>query len=149
MTANYMPKANPAKEQYFTLHYHYKQNTQPLPMMKILIVDDEPNILLSLDFLARKAGYEPFLARNGKEALALLQDTKPSLVLLDIMMPDIDGYQLCQHIKSQPDAPKVIFLSAKSRETDISLGYTLGADAYITKPFSTKFLLQEIRRILS
>lgn len=118
-------------------------------MMKILIVDDEPNILLSLDFLVRKAGYEPFLARNGKEALSLLQDTKPSLVLLDIMMPDVDGYQLCQHIKSQPDAPKVIFLSAKSRETDISLGYTLGADAYVTKPFSTKFLLQEIHRILS
>lgn len=117
---------------------------------KILIVDDEPNILLSLDFLMRRGGYEVYIARNGSEALELLNKEHPHLVLLDIMMPDVDGYQICSHIKSSPEHSgcKVIFLSAKSKESDIKYGLEMGADAYMTKPFSTRNLMQKVEELL-
>lgn len=117
---------------------------------KILIVDDEPNILLSLDFLMRRGGYEVYIARNGSEALELLQKENPDLVLLDIMMPDVDGYQICTHIKTTPAHQhcKVIFLSAKSKESDVKYGLELGADAYMTKPFSTRNLMQKVEELL-
>lgn len=118
---------------------------------KILLVDDEPNILLSLDFLMRKNGFQVLLARNGTEAFELLHAEIPDLVILDIMMPDVDGYQICQLIKSDErfKKVKVIFLSAKSKESDIAKGLELGADAYITKPFANKNLLEKVKELMN
>ena len=117
---------------------------------KILIVDDEPNIVLSLDYLVRKKGYTPFIARNGSEALSIAHAEIPDLILLDIMMPDIDGYEVCQTLKSDERfaRTKIIFLSAKSKKEDIEKGLQMGADKYFTKPFSTKQLLQEMVDLL-
>ncbi|WP_343630907.1 response regulator [Fluviicola sp.] len=117
---------------------------------KILIVDDEPNIVLSLDYLVRRKGFVPLIARNGTEALSAVNEHVPDLIILDIMMPDIDGYDVCQTIKSNPafNHTKIIFLSAKSRPEDISKGLSMGADKYVTKPFSTKQLLVEIIDLL-
>jgi DNA-binding response OmpR family regulator len=119
--------------------------------IKILIVDDEPNIVLSLDYLVRKKGFTPFIARNGSEALAIAEKEKPNLVVLDIMMPDIDGYEVCKQIKANPslEHTKIIFLSAKSRQEDIDKGLAMGADQYVTKPFSTKQIMQEIINLLN
>ncbi|MEN9969714.1 MAG: hypothetical protein RIR94_1921 [Bacteroidota bacterium] len=118
---------------------------------KILIVDDDPNILLSLDYLMRKNGFHVFVARNGAEALELIETEIPELVLLDIMMPDVDGYEICKEVQSKEWSKhiKIIFLSAKSKEADIQKGIELGAVAYITKPFSSKQLLAEVQQHLS
>lgn len=117
---------------------------------KILIVDDEPNIVLSLDYLVRKNGYVPYIARNGTEALVLVANEKPDLVLLDIMMPDVDGFEVCRQIRANESLKhtKVIFLSAKSRREDIERGLSEGANSYITKPFSTKQIMQEIKKLI-
>jgi DNA-binding response OmpR family regulator len=119
--------------------------------MKILIVDDEPNILMSLDFLMQKEGYEVFVARNGTEALESLAQNQPDLVLLDIMMPDVDGYEICKQIKQNPELEncKVVFISAKSKESDVQKGYEIGADFYITKPFSNKTIVAKVKELLS
>lgn len=116
---------------------------------KVLIVDDEPAILMSLEFLLRKNGYAVFIARSGTEAREVAEREKPEVVVLDIMMPDVDGYQVCEFIKSHAvlSSTRVIFLSAKSKETDIEKGLSLGADAYLTKPFSTKVLLEKIKSL--
>jgi len=108
---------------------------------KIPIADDEPNILLSLDFLMKKAGYEVYIARNGSEAMEILEHQVPAPVVLDIMMPDVDGYEICRHFKKTDTLKdvKVIFISAKTKDIDIDRGLSLGADDYITKPFSTRF----------
>ncbi len=117
---------------------------------KILIVDDEPNIVLSLDYLVRRKGFVPLIARNGTEALSIANEHIPDLIILDIMMPDIDGYDVCQTIKANPlfGHTKIIFLSAKSRPEDISKGLKMGADKYVTKPFSTKQLMVEIMELM-
>ena len=117
----------------------------------ILIVDDEPNIVMSLEFLMRKNGYQVGIARNGIEALAAIAETPYDLVLLDVMMPDVDGYQVCRQLRQHPDRAdtKVIFLSAKSREADVQKGYEVGADLYIPKPFSTRQLMEKVRELLS
>ncbi|MFN3952252.1 MAG: response regulator transcription factor [Thermaurantimonas sp.] len=117
--------------------------------IKILIVDDEPAIILSLDFLIRKAGYIPFIARNGQEALDIVAAERPHIVVLDIMMPDVDGYEVCRRIKedSATADTRIIFLSAKSKFDDIERGLALGADFYITKPFSNKHLMDKIREL--
>jgi DNA-binding response OmpR family regulator len=117
--------------------------------IKVLVVDDEPNIILSLDFLIRKAGYELYIARNGQEALQTAQEHKPQIIVLDIMMPDIDGFEVCRRIKANPETSeaKIIFLSAKSKMDDVKKGLDLGADDYITKPFSTKHLMEKIKEI--
>ncbi len=115
--------------------------------MKVLIVDDEPNILLSLDFLMRKEGYDVFVARDGSEALKIIEDEIPDIIVLDIMMPLVDGYQVCQKVKSTDETShvKVIFLSAKSKDKDIKKGFDMGADLYLTKPFSTRNLMKHIK----
>jgi DNA-binding response OmpR family regulator len=120
-------------------------------MEKVLIVDDEPNILLSLEFLLRKQGYSVFIARNGKEALDIIENETPRLVLLDIMMPEVDGYEVCRQIKTDKSRGhiKVVFLSAKAKDSDIEKGYEMGADLYMTKPFSTRQLTQKIKELLS
>ncbi|GAB3635864.1 hypothetical protein GCM10027422_14540 [Hymenobacter arcticus] len=116
----------------------------------ILLVDDEPNIVMSLEFLMRKNGYQVGIARNGTEALAALRETPYDLVLLDVMMPDVDGYQVCRQLRQNPAraATKVIFLSAKSQPADVQKGYEAGADLYIPKPFSTRQLMQKVRELL-
>lgn len=119
-------------------------------MKKILVVDDDPYILMSLEFLMKKNGYQVMIARNGTEALEAINNVKPNLILLDIMMPDVDGYSICKHVKSKKDLKEihVVFLSAKTKETDIQKGIDLGASLYITKPFSTRDLMKKVNELL-
>jgi DNA-binding response OmpR family regulator len=116
----------------------------------ILIVDDDPHILMPLEFLMHKNGFEVFVARNGTEALAIIEENTPDVVLLDVMMPDVDGYQICSQIKSQPrfDQTAVVFMSAKTNSDEIAKGYELGAALYITKPFSTRDLVKKIKELV-
>ncbi|MBK8723933.1 MAG: response regulator [Saprospiraceae bacterium] len=118
---------------------------------KILIVDDDPHILMPLEFIMLKSGYEVLIARNGTEALSIIADFIPHIVLLDIMMPDVDGYDICTYIKKQEkyDQTKVVFMSAKTSEEDIKKGYDLGASLYISKPFSTRILTKQIETLLA
>ena len=118
---------------------------------KILIVDDEPNIVISLEFLMQQSGYEVAIARDGEEALAQMAAFQPDLVLLDVMLPLRNGFEVCQKIRENSlwNRVKVVMLSAKGREIEVSKGLTLGADAYITKPFSTKDLIAQVQRLLS
>lgn len=119
-------------------------------MKKVLIVDDDPYILMSLEFLIKKNKNEVLIARNGTEALDIINSNKPDLILLDIMMPDVDGYSICKYIKSEKALKDIIvvFLSAKTQEADIKKGYELGAAKYISKPFSTKELIKEVNQLL-
>jgi len=118
---------------------------------QVLIVDDEPNIVMSLEFLMRKSGYGVSIARNGTEAMEAIDQTPFAVILLDVMMPDVDGYQVCQYVRQRPDRQdtKVIFLSAKSKEADMQKGYEVGADLYISKPFSTRQLMEQVRALIS
>jgi two-component system alkaline phosphatase synthesis response regulator PhoP len=116
----------------------------------ILIADDEPNILISLEFLMKREGFAVLLARDGQEALDLLKRERPRLVLLDVMMPKKTGFEVCQEVR-QDDALKdivILMLTAKGRETDVVKGLALGANAYMTKPFSTRELVQKVRELL-
>lgn len=117
---------------------------------KILIVDDEPNIVTSLEYLMKKSGYEVSIARNGDEALALIGSFLPDAVLLDVMMPRKSGYEVCQQIRERPDWKhiKVVMLSAKGREAEVNKGLSLGADTYVTKPFSNQELIATIDQLL-
>lgn len=117
---------------------------------RILIVDDEPNIVMSLEYLMRSKGLEVGIARSGTEALDQMEQGAYDLVLLDITMPDLDGYHVCQTIKNHPvwKTTHVVFLSAKSKQSDIEKGMSLGATDYIVKPFSTKDLSKRILEIL-
>lgn len=118
---------------------------------KILIVDDDPNILLSLEFLLRKNNYQVYIARNGMEALSAIEQELPDIVLLDVMMPDLDGYEVCEFIRKNETYAhaKVIFISARSKESDIEKGYEMGADLYVVKPFSTRTLLEKITELVA
>lgn len=118
-------------------------------MNKILIVDDEPNILLSLEFLFKKEGYQVLIARDGEEAMQLIENQIPELIILDIMMPKVDGYEVCAYVKKNYPKTQVIFLSAKSKEKDLKKGLALGADRYLTKPFSTKEIVAEVKNLLN
>ena len=104
---------------------------------------------MSLDFLMRKAKYEVFIGRNGTEALSIARAELPNIIILDIMMPDIDGYEVCRQLKEDPKTAgaKIVFLSAKSREADLKKGYDLGASLYITKPFSTRTLMKKVKEL--
>lgn len=117
---------------------------------RILIVDDEPNIVLSLEFLMEQSGFDVAVARDGEEALAQMASFRPDLVLLDVMLPRLNGYEVCQQIRATPDwaRVKVLMLSAKGRELEVSKGMALGADGYVTKPFSTRDLVDQVRRLL-
>ena len=115
---------------------------------RILVVDDEPNIVLSLEFLLGQEGYEVAVARNGDEALARADELGPDLVLLDVMLPSMDGFEVCRRLRSRDPAPKVILLTARGRSADRLRGLDLGADLYLTKPFSTRQLMAEIRHLL-
>lgn len=118
---------------------------------KILIADDEPNILISLEYLMKREGYEVLVARDGQEALDTLRRERPRLVLLDVMMPKVSGYDVCQRMRMRPQWRdiKIVILSAKGREVEVSKGMSLGADLYVTKPFSSTELVATIDKLLS
>lgn len=118
---------------------------------RVLIVDDEENILISLNFLMAQAGYTVEVARTGEDALDKLTKFQPDLVLLDVMLPGIDGFDVLQQIRQTPKLThiQIIMVTAKGRDVEVAKGLTLGADAYITKPFSTKALLDEVQARLA
>ena len=117
---------------------------------RILIADDEPNIVAALEFVLRRAGYEVDVARDGEEALRQLERCPPDLVLLDVMMPVLSGYDVCQRVRARPEwsGVKVVMLSARGRETETSRGLAAGADLYVVKPFSNRELLRNIDSLL-
>ena len=113
---------------------------------KILIADDEPNIVAALEFLLQRGGYEVLTAHDGDEALRLIEARTPDLVLLDVMMPQKSGYEVCQRIRERPQWRhiKIMMLSAKGRDAEVIKGLSMGADLYVTKPFSTRELMTKI-----
>lgn len=112
---------------------------------KVLIVDDEPNIVLSLEFLMNQQGYETRVARDGDEALAEVEGFRPDLVLLDVMLPRRDGFEVCQRLRADGWSElKILMLTAKGRDVEIEKGLALGADGYVTKPFSTAELVARV-----
>jgi DNA-binding response OmpR family regulator len=116
---------------------------------KVLIVDDEPNIVTSIEFLMRQRGYETRVARDGEEALAEVEGFRPDLVLLDVMLPRRDGFEVCQKLRAGGWTElKIVMLTAKGRDTEIEKGLALGADAYVTKPFSTGELVARVAGLL-
>lgn len=116
----------------------------------ILIADDEPNILISLEYLMKREGYHVLLAHDGQEALDLIEHERPQLVLLDVMMPRKNGFEVCQAVRSNEALRDVciVMLTAKGRDTDVAKGLALGANAYMTKPFSTRELVDKVRDML-
>jgi two-component system, OmpR family, alkaline phosphatase synthesis response regulator PhoP len=118
---------------------------------RILIVDDEPNIVISLEFLMKKEGFEVAVAGDGDEALATVASFNPDLLLLDVMMPKKSGFEVCEALRADPAraALKIVMLTAKGRDTEVAKGLALGADAYITKPFSTKDLVLKVKEMLA
>ena len=118
---------------------------------RVLIADDEENIVTALEFLLQRRGYETRVAKNGEDALAEIERFAPDLVLLDVMMPRKSGYEVCQRMRGRPEWGhiKVIMLSAKGREVEVSKGVSLGADLYITKPFSNTELVAKIDGLLA
>ena len=116
----------------------------------ILIADDEPNIVVSLEFLMKQKGYVVKVVNNGQDALTAVGEFAPDLVLLDVMMPQLSGYELCQKVRENPawSGIRIIMLSAKGRDVEVNKGIAVGADAYVTKPFSTKDLLAKVAELL-
>ena len=118
---------------------------------KILIADDEQNIVISLEFLMKREGFTVCIAADGQEAIDKVRSETPDLVLLDIMMPRKNGYEVCQEIRSDPQlqGTRILMLTAKGREMEVTKGLAMGADAYMTKPFSTRDLVAKIRELLA
>jgi DNA-binding response OmpR family regulator len=118
--------------------------------LKILVADDEPNIVISLEYLMKREGYTVLVARDGQEALDMIARDRPDLVLLDVMMPKKSGFEVCQAVRASEalQATKILMLTAKGRDTDLAKGLALGADAYMTKPFSTRELAAKVAEML-
>ena len=117
---------------------------------KVLIADDEPNIVVSLEFLMKQKGYTVRVVTDGEQALNAVGEFGPDLVLLDVMMPRMSGYDVCQKIRENPAwaAIRIVMLSAKGRDIEVTKGIAVGADAYVTKPFSTKDLIAKVQELL-
>lgn len=118
---------------------------------RILIVEDDNNILISLNFLMESCGYQTQACNNGQDALAAAEAFRPHLVLLDIMLPGLNGYDICRALRASPvhAGTKIVVLSAKGRESEIARARDLGADAYLTKPFATRDVTETVRRLLT
>ncbi len=118
---------------------------------KVLIVDDEPNIVVSVEFLMQREGYDVVTASDGQEAIDLLADTRPDLMILDVMMPRKNGFEVCAEVRADPGLTgmPILMLTAKGREAEMKKGLSLGADAYITKPFSTHELVVKVHELLA
>ena len=140
----------------FTLPLNRARYRQPADQIggemgeRILIADDEPNIVVSLEYLMKREGFEVAVANDGEAALKAVASLRPDLILLDIMLPKKDGFEVCQQIRANPEwrGVKVVMLTAKGRDTEVTKGLALGADAYVTKPFSTKDLVAQVRKLL-
>jgi DNA-binding response OmpR family regulator len=116
---------------------------------RVLIADDEPNIVISLEFLMKQRGYETRVARDGDEALAEVESFRPDLVLLDVMLPRRNGFEVCQKLRADGWTDlRIVMLTAKGRDIEIEKGLALGADAYVTKPFSTGELVERVADLL-
>ena len=117
---------------------------------KILVADDEPNIVISLEYLLKREGYTVVVARDGQEALDAIARELPDLLLLDVMMPKKTGFEVCQEVRANEawHDLKILMLTAKGRDTDVAKGTALGADAYMTKPFATRDLVQKVAQML-
>ena len=117
---------------------------------RILIADDEPNIVVSLEFLMKQRGYDIRVVSDGAEALEAVGEFRPDLILLDVMMPRVSGYDVCQKVRENPEwqGIKIIMLSAKGRDVEVTKGIAIGADAYVTKPFSTRDLIAKVGEML-
>ena len=120
------------------------------PARKILIVDDEPNIVVPLQFLMEQNGYQVQIAETGEAAMDLIARYRPDLVLLDIMLPGVNGLEVCQMLREDPSLTKtkIILVSALGRDVDIAKGMAMGADAYITKPFSNREMVSRVNELL-
>ena len=118
---------------------------------RILIVDDEPNIVISLEFLMMREGHEVRVARDGEAGLAAVRTHRPDLVVLDVMMPKLDGFAVLEAVRADPNlaATRVLMLTAKGREAEQHKGLALGADAYMPKPFSTRDLVDKVKELLA
>jgi CheY-like chemotaxis protein len=121
-----------------------------MPGKKILVVDDEPNVIRTLTFVLKKEGYDVSSATNGEEAIARVRESKPSLMFLDVMMPKKNGYQVCQELKSDPSLKDIhiIMLSAKGQDADKEEALNLGADEFMTKPFSPLGIIGRVKELL-
>lgn len=139
------------KELHLFLRYLLSKLDAFIMEKKILIVDDEPNIVMTLEYAFKKQGFEVYIARDGSEALDILKDKIPSIVLLDIMMPNVDGYQTLKKIKENPilKNTKIVFLTAKNKASDVEKGLQLGADKYLIKPFSIKKIVSELLELIA
>ena len=117
---------------------------------KILIADDEPNIVISLEFLLKREGYQVVVAHNGAEALVQVRAERPDLAILDVMMPLRNGFEVCQDLRQDPEFKdmRIMMLTAKGRDTEVSKGLALGADVYMTKPFSTRELIAKVKALI-
>ena len=117
---------------------------------KILVVDDEPNIVRSLTYILNKEGYGVSTAEDGAEAMDMIRDSKPHLMILDVMMPNMSGYDVCRAVKSDPELVdiQVMMLTANGQVGDRRLGLSQGADEYITKPFSPRVILSKVKELL-
>jgi len=118
---------------------------------KILIAEDEPSIVLSLEFLLREAGHEVVVARDGAEALRLIGSEHPDVIVLDVMLPSVNGFEVCRSLRENGATKdiRVLMLTARGRETEVEKGMAAGADAYMTKPFATKELVRAVTDLLS
>ena len=118
---------------------------------RILIADDEPNIVISLEFLLRREGHEVVVATDGVAALDSVREQRPDLAILDVMMPQRNGFEVCQDLRGDPEMQglRIIMLTAKGRDTEITKGLALGADHYMTKPFSTRELVARFKALLA
>ncbi len=116
----------------------------------VLLVDDDPNIILSLEFLIEQAGHETRVASDGEAAMKAIAEYKPDLVLLDVMLPKRDGFDVCKSIRANPAWKdiRIVMLTAKGHDSERKKGLALGADAYITKPFSTREAMKLINGVL-
>lgn len=117
---------------------------------RILIVDDEPNIVVSLEFLMKREGFETAVAEDGEAALEAIAARPPDLVILDVMLPKLNGFDVCRRVRAEPRwrGMKILMVTARGRETEVTKGLGLGADAYVTKPFSTKDLVAQVKQLL-
>ena len=120
-------------------------------MKKILIVDDEPNIVMSLEYVFKKEEFEVFIARDAAEAIEIVENNGIDIIIIDIMMPNIDGFKALKYLKADPGLSKIkiIVLSAKNKVSDIELGLQFGVDKYVSKPFSTKKIVNEVKELLT
>jgi len=123
----------------------------PPAARKILIAEDEPNIVISLEFLLKEAGYEVAVARDGSQALSLAGTLRPDLIVLDVMLPALNGFDVCRRIRDSREVKntKVLMLTAHGRDSEVAKGMAAGADAYMTKPFATRELMKVVAELLS